>query len=437
MDYQRSNSRCNGDLFIYLWVVFYPRKFLTEKQAEGPSLSREGMNAVRFSFNQNCYIYFLSYIDTSRMKTAYKFRMYPTKQQVALLEVTLETCRHLYNTALADRKNCYELEGVRRSYAAQCATLVLEKNYGRWKQVFSQVFQDVLRRVDRAFQAFFRRIKAGDKPGYPRFKSKGWYKSFTYPQAGFKLEGSKLVLSKIGSIRIFRHREVEGKIKTCTIKKNRLGHWYATLVSEIPDPTPVEPKTAIGIDVGLKSLVALSTGETIQYPRYFVQGEKQLAGAQKGLSRKKKGSSNRQKTKTKVARLRQKIQNHRDEFLHQVSRKIVDSADLIVFQNLNTHGKLKNHRLAKHIQDHSWGKLIRFTQSKAAKAGKAVELINAAYTSQNCSKCGFTVPNTLADRVRLCPNCGLKLDRDTNASLNIVTLGLRGRAYRDTGALDL
>jgi putative transposase len=260
---------------------------------------------------------------------------------------------------------------------------------------------------------------------------------FTYPQAGFKLEGSKLVLSKIGSIRIFRHREVEGKIKTCNIKKDNLNHWYAILVSEIPDPHPVEPKIAIGIDVGLKSLVALSTGETVQYPKYYVEDEKRLSVAQRNLSRKKRGSSNRQKAKAKVARLHRGIQNHRDEFLHQVSRKVVDSADVIVFENLNIQGMLKNHRLAKHIQDHSWGKLIQFTQSKAAKAGKVVELVNASYTSQKCSGCGKIVPKTLADRVHLCPDCGLELDRDINASLNIVTLGLRGRAYRDTRALDL
>ena len=374
-----------------------------------------------------------------RMKTAYKFRMYPTKQQEAQLDLHLEICRYLYNLALADRKMAYEVEGISRSYEDQAAMLTVERKAGNFNGIYAHCLQDVLRRLDKSFKAFFRRVKAGDKPGYPRFKGKGWYKSFTYPdsETGYKIEGSKLVLSKIGSIRIFRHREVEGKIKTCTIKKDHLGHWYATLVSELPDPTPVEPKTAIGIDVGLKSLVAISTGETIKYPRYLVQGEKQLAVAQRNLSRKKKGSSNRQKAKTKVARLHQKIQNHRDEFLHQVSRKIADSADLIVFENLNIQGMLKNHCLAKHIQDHSWGKLIQFTQSKAAKAGKAVELVNAAYTSQNCSKCGLRVPKTLADRVHLCPNCGLELDRDINASLNIVTLGLRGRAYRDTRALGL
>jgi len=370
------------------------------------------------------------------MKTAYKFRMYPNRQQQAQLDVTLETCRHLYNTALADRKNCYELEGISRSYEDQAATLTLEKKEGKWQGVFSQVSQDVLRRVDKAFKAFFRRVKSGEKPGYPRFKGEGWYKSFTYPQAGFKIEGSKLVLSKIGSIRIFKHREVEGKVKTCTIKKDHLGHWYATLVSEIEDVPPVDPKIAIGVDVGLKNLVALSTGGTIQYPRYYVQAQQKLAVAQRNLSRKKKGSANRRKAKAKVAKISQDVQNHRDEFLHQVSRTLVDSADLIVFENLNISSMLKNHHLAKHIQDHAWGKLIQFTQSKAAKAGKIVELVDARYTSQKCSQCGIIVPKTLADRVHSCPNCGLEMDRDVNASLNILTLGLRGRAYRDTAKAD-
>jgi len=370
------------------------------------------------------------------MKTAYKFRMYPNKQQEAVLDLTLEICRHLYNVALADRKNAYEVEGISRTYEDQAAMLTAEKKEGYFNGVFSQVLQDVLRRLDKSFKAFFRRVKAGEEPGYPRFKGQGWYKSFTYPQVGFKLEGSKLALSKIGSIRIFKHREIEGKIKTCTIKKDNLGHWYAILVSEMEDVPEIEPKTAIGIDVGLKNQVATSTGETIQYPRYYIQAEQKLAVAQRNLSRKKKGSSNRQVAKIKVARLHQKVQNLRNEFLHQVSRKLVDSADLIVFENLNIQGMLKNHHLAKHIQDHAWGKLIQFTESKAAKAGKIVELVDARYTSQKCSQCGIIVPKTLADRTHLCPNCGLQMDRDINASMNIRTLGLRGRAYRDTAIAD-
>jgi putative transposase len=348
----------------------------------------------------------------------------------------LEICKHLYNTALADRKNCYECEGINHSYFDQQAILTIERRNGNFRGVFSQVLQDVLRRIDKSFKAFFRRVKAGEKPGYPRFKGNGQYKSFTYSQKGFNLEGSKLVLSKIGSIRIFKHREIEGKIKTCTIKKDLLGHWYATLITEIEDVPKVETKVAIGVDVGLKNIVTLSTGETIKYPRYYVQAQQKLAVAQRNLSRKKKGSANRRKAKAKVAKINNDVQNHRYEFLHQVSKMLVDSADLIVFENLNIQGMLKNHHLAKHIQDHAWGKLIQFTKSKAAKAGKVVELVNARYTSQKCSTCGIMVPKTLVERVHSCPNCGLKMDRDINAALNILTLGLRGRASRDTTKVD-
>ena len=317
------------------------------------------------------------------MKTAYKFRMYPNRLQEAQLDLTLETCRHLYNTALADRKKAYETEGISRSYEDQAAMLTVERKNGNFLGIYAHCLQDVLRRLDKSFKAFFRRVKAGEEPGYPRFKGKGWYKSFTYPDSktGYKLDGSKLTLSKIGSIRIFKHREVKGRIKTCTIKKDNLGHWYAILVSEVDDASPIEPNTAIGVDVGLKSLVALSSGETVEYPRYYIKAEKKLAVAQRNLSRKKKGSANRRKAKAKVAKISRDVQNHRDEFLHQVSRKLVDSADLIVFENLNISGMLKNHHLAKHIQDRAWGKLIQFTQSKAAKAGKIVELVDARYTS--------------------------------------------------------
>jgi len=369
------------------------------------------------------------------LKTAYKFRMYPNKQQEAQLEQTLDTCRRLYNIALADRKAAYEIDGISRSYEDQATMLTVERKSGNFTRIYAHCLQDVLRRLDKSFKAFFRRVKAGEKPGYPRFKGEGWYKSFTYPdsETGYKLEDSKLTLSKIGSIRIFKHREIEGKIKTCTIKKDLLGHWYAVLVAEIDDIPLQEPKVkvAIGVDVGLKSLITTSTGKSIQYPRYYIQLEEKLAAAQRFLSRKKKGSANRLKAKAKVAKISKRIQNLRDEFLNQVSRKLVDSADLIVFENLNISGMLKNHHLAKHIQDHAWGKLIQVTRGKAEKAGKVVELVDARYTSQKCSQCGIMVPKTLAERTHACPNCGLEMDRDLNASLNIRTLGLRGRAYRE------
>jgi len=157
------------------------------------------------------------------MKTAYKFRVYPNRQQDAILDWTLDTCRHLYNNALADKKTAYGNGGISRSYEDQAAILPAEKKTNQnLKTIFSRVLQEVLRRLDKAFKNFFRRVKAGENPAYPRFKGKGWYKSFTYPQSGFKLDGSKLTLSKIGSIKIFMHREIEGRFKTCISRKTTL-----------------------------------------------------------------------------------------------------------------------------------------------------------------------------------------------------------------------
>lgn len=365
--------------------------------------------------------------------------MYPNRHQEASLDLTLETCRNLYNEALAAKKEAWEDDRTDLAYNEMSRQVLANRCHNPYlSSVYAHSLQDVLRRLDKSFKAFYRRVKNGEEPGYPRFKGKGWYKSFTYPDVrkGYKLQGSKLMLSKIGSIRIFKHREIKGKIKTCTIKKDNVGHWFAILTTESKDIPTTEIKNAIGVDVGLKSIVALSDGTTLEYPRYYVQAEQKLAVAQRCLSRKKKGSINRQKAKIKVARLHQKIENHRNEFLHQISRKLVDSADLIIFENLNINGMLKNKHLAKHIQDHAWGKLIQLTQSKAAKAGKVVELVDAKYTSQKCSQCGTIVPKTLSDRIHVCPICGLEIDRDINASINIRTLGLRGRAYRDTAIAD-
>ncbi|HWQ18433.1 MAG TPA: transposase, partial [Methanotrichaceae archaeon] len=194
------------------------------------------------------------------MKIAYKFRMYPNKEQTAILDDTLETCRRLWNAALADRKNTYKETGKGRTYNQQAAILTIEKkeNPGL-KSVFSQVLQNVLKRLDLGVAAFFRRLREGSKkPGFPRFKKEGQYRSFTYPQSGFKLEDNHLTLSKIGTIRIFKHREIEGKIKTCTITRDRTDCWYCSLAAELEDVPKINPQTAIGVDVGLKHMVAIS-----------------------------------------------------------------------------------------------------------------------------------------------------------------------------------
>lgn len=365
------------------------------------------------------------------MRTAHKFRIYPNKQQSATLDLTLETCRRLWNIALEDRKVNWELNGIVRSYEDQAAILTSEKKiYPELCSVYSQVLQDVLKRLKKAFDNFFRRVKAHEKEkGYPRFKSKGRYNSITYPQSGFKLDGSRLTLAKIpGTIRTFVHRPVVGKVKTCTLKRDGRGAWFVIFVTEQEDPVKIEPTIAIGVDLGISHAVTTSEGQTFDYPRYYVQAEKKNRAAEKSLHRKKLGSRNRRKARVKLSCIGKRVTNLRDEFCHQVSRKLVDSADLIVFEDLQIQNMLKNHHLAKHVSDVSWGKLIQFTASKAARAGKTVELVDPRNTSQRCSDCGEIVLKELSERTHSCPNCGLQLDRDHNAARNILTLGLRGIA---------
>ena len=334
----------------------------------------------------------------------------------------------MWNNALADRKNTWEQDRKNTSYEDQAGILTLEKQHNPYlKGVLAQAEQDVLRRLNKAFDNFFRRVCEGAKEkGYPRFKGMGRYNSFTYPQSGFKLEVTRLTLSKIpGTIRTFVHRSIEGKIKTCTIKRDGTGHWYVIFVTEREDPAKVAPRVTTGVDLGISHAVTNSDGNTFDYPKYYVKAEMKNRAAEKSLHRKKLGSQNRKKAKVTLARIGKRVTNLRDEFSHQVSRKLVDSADVIVFEDLNIPGMLKNHHLAKHISDVAWGKLVRYTQSKAARAGKSVVLVDPRNTSQNCSGCGQIVPKDLKDRVHSCPKCGLELDRDHNAALNILTLGLR------------
>ena len=362
------------------------------------------------------------------MRTAYKFRMYPNKQQEATLGTTLEICRHLYNIALADRKNTYELEGVSRSYEDQAGFLIGEKQHNPYLPgVYSQVEQDVLKRVKKAFDNFFRMVRDHAKEkGYPRFKGVGRYNSFTYPQSGFRLDGTRLTLSKIpGTVRVFVHRQIEGKIKTCTLKRDGTGAWFVIFVTEREISTKAEPNTVLSVDLGINHVVTTSNGQPFDYPKYYIQAEKKNRTTEKALHRKKLGSKNRMKAKVELSRICKRVTNLRDEFLHQVSRKLVDSADVIIFEDLSIQNMLQNHHLAKHIQDGSWGKLIRFTQSKAERAGKSVVLVDPRNKSQNCSGCGTTVLKVLAKRIHSCPKCGLQLDRDHNAALNILTRGLR------------
>jgi putative transposase len=363
------------------------------------------------------------------MKRTFRYRICPTKGQESTLVEWLNTCRILYNQSLHERRAAYERDKSSINYYDQANALKeSKKGNGYLTSVHSQVLQEVLKRLDKAFQNFFRRVKRGEKHGYPRFKPEDRFNSFTFPQSGFKIEAGKLVLSKIGAIKLIQHRDIpeEGIIKTCAIKR-AVDQWYVTFVVEIPDVEEVEKEgiqSAVGIDLGLTDMATLSTGEKIDNPKWLRAGEKKLAKEQRRLALKKKGSNNRKKQKAIVGTVYRKIRNQRSDFHHKISKKLVDDFDLIVFEDLQVKNMVKNKYLAKSISDAGWNQLVGFASYKAESAGKIVELVNPKGTSQLCSSCGMEVKKTLAVRTHRCPHCGLVMDRDENAAINILNRGL-------------
>ena len=368
------------------------------------------------------------------MRKTFQFRIYPTKNQEVALNRTLSTCRHLYNDSLEERKRQSELNEVERTfgltpwgkpewlnYYDQANSLSGSKTYFQ-KDVFSQVLQNVLKRVDRSFKNFFNGF------GYPRFQGRDRYNSFTYPQSGFSIKQEKLNLSKIGNIKIVQHRAIEGTIKTCTIKKD-IDQWYVTFSCEFEKPVPVEIKTKTGIDVGLIHLITMSNGEQARPPKFLRESEDKLMQEQKRLSRKKPRSNKRNKSRVKVAKVHRKIRNQRKDFAHKLSKKLVDSYDLIKFEDLQIKNMVQNHHLAKSIMDAGWYQLQTLTASKAEEAGKQVKLCIANGTSQTCHVCGNKQKMTLRDRIFRCNQCGNIENRDTNAAnvvLDRCTVGMTG-----------
>lgn len=358
------------------------------------------------------------------MRKAYKFRLYPTKEQQVQIQFTLERCRLLYNRLLEERRIAYETNKTTLNYYDQANTFnERKKHIPVLKQVHSQVLQDVAKRLDKAFQAFFRRVKSGETPGYPRFKSVGRYDSFTYPQGGYLLNGNKLKLSKIGEVKIKLHRQPQGEIKTCTIiVKN--GKYYTCLSCET-EPMPLPAcDDAVGIDLGVKHLAITSDEEFYEHPKFFRESERKLKRKQRVVSRKKKGSNRRRKAIRELAKLHEHIANQRKDNAHKVSRKLVNQYGLIAFENLNVQGMVKNHHLAKSIADASWNQLVQYTTYKAEEAGRRVVLVDPKNTSQLCSNCGEVVPKKLSERIHRCEHCGYVQDRDINAAKNILKRAL-------------
>ncbi len=356
-----------------------------------------------------------------------KIRLYPTKSQERHLDDTLEICRGLYNSLLNSRKCEYEVNEKSLSLHDQIRAITSYKpDFPELKTVHSQVLQNVAVRIDLAFQAFFQRLKKGDAPGFPRWKGEG-YDSFTYPQTGFSIQEGSITISKVGTIKAVVHREVTGKIKTCTIRRQG-EKWYASFSHEVEEELLPPTGEATGIDVGIEKFAALSDGTYIDNPRFFRKEEKALAKAQRKLARQKKGSKARRKAKKIVRCVHERIANRRHNFVHQATRKLVTTFDFIAVEKLKVQNMQGNHCLAKSIADASWSMFRQVLTYKAENAGRKIVEVNPAYTSQDCSGCGHRAKKTLKERWHFCPICGLSLDRDVNAAVNILqtALGIQG-----------
>jgi len=342
---------------------------------------------------------------------AWKFRLYPSKAQQKELSSCLHNCKNLWNSLLEHTKKYYEETGkfpTRKQLYLQTKEIPL----------FSQVAQNVADRLVKSLKRVNARKKAGLKVGFPRFKPLERMKSFTYPQFGFRLY-ERLELSAIGSVSIKKHRQMQGEIKTLTIKKMPSGKWFAIFTTETELVAPCRKiGPVIGVDLGVEHFACLSNGEAIENPRHLRQAEKRLKKTHQQLSGKKKGGKNRQKAKHRVAIAYERLTNKRLDFLHKTSRKLVNSYSFLALENLNVAG-LAGGYLAKSVLDCSWAEFVSMIRYKAEEACCEIVLVDPANTSQRCSSCGLIRKKSLAERWHSCP-CGASMHRDLNAAINIL-----------------
>ena len=357
------------------------------------------------------------------MIKAFVYRLYPTNTQRRTMDSTLETCRRWYNTCLEERKTAYEERGVtigKYDQLAKVKDLKASSSYAT--PIHSHVLQVVVADLDKAFQNFFRRVKAGETPGYPRFKAGNRFHSYGLKEYGngFKIDGRRLKLSGVGRVRVRWHRPLEGIVKTVRVIR-KAGKWFACFACETsPQPLPVTGRD-VGIDVGVKSLLVTSDNKVFENPRWYRTGQRRLRILQRRLARCQKGSKNRQKVILQLQRYHEKVANQRKDFLNKTVHSLITQHDRIAVERLRITNMVKNRHLAKSILDAGWGYLVQHLMSKAVEAGRVVCLVNPAYTSKRCSVCDTEFPNfNLSVRWVECEACGLSLDRDHNAALNIL-----------------
>ena len=357
------------------------------------------------------------------MLYVYRFRLYPKKEQIEFLNRQIGHCRFVYNKLLEIAKKDYEAGGKKWNYYEYKKLLPkLKEEFPFLKEANSQSLQEAVRWLDRAFKNFFKGLAK-----FPKFKSKKRTNSVSIPQH-FRIERDKIKIPKLRTpIKFKKHREIEGKIKSVSITKLPSGKFYLNiLVDREIEPLPKTDRV-VAIDVGLTHFCTLSTGEKIENPRNLLKTEEKLKKLQRKLSRKVKGSNKYLELQRKVAKLHEKVINQRNDFLHKLSKKIIGDNQVVIVEDLNVKGLLKNSNLAKHITDASWRRFISYLEYKAKLYGRKLIKVSPFYPSSKlCSKCGYKNENLkLSDRKWKCPNCGEEHDRDYNATLNLLKEGLK------------